>query len=374
MGGVLADMGAEVIKIESNKKLDVLRRTREGLNQGQFFSCYNRGVKSCTLNLKRPEAVKIFKELVKISDVVIENLSPMGMPSFGLDYSALKEVKSDIIMVSVPGFGSTGPDKNYISYAATVQAIGGLAASFGYPGGEPATPSIFLADSVGGMYGALSVCSAIFYHHKTGKGQHVELAQNEAIITLLPEIILEYEMNGRIRPRLGNRDEIMAPHGCYPCKGGDKWVAIAISSDEEWKALCRVMGNPDWSNNEKFSDQYNRWQNQDELNKLIGGWTKDFAHYEVMHKLQKVGVAAGASLSTEEIFNDPHVKERGALVELNHPKVGKTITWRSPWTSALTASNLPSPCLGEHNNYVFKTLLRMSDSEIVKLTNEEVIF
>jgi benzylsuccinate CoA-transferase BbsF subunit len=295
------------------------------------------------------------------------------MPGFGLDYEVLKEIKPDIILVSIPGLGSTGPDKNYISYASTVEAIGGLAASFGYPGGEPATPVIFLADPTGSMYGALCVCSAVYYHHKTGKGQHVDIAQSEGVATLLPEVTMEYVMNGRIRPRMGNRDAIMAPHDCYPCKGEDKWVAIAVANDEEWKALCKAMGNPEWSKDRKFSDQFTRWQNQDELNKLLGTWTKDFTHYEIMHMLQKAGVAAGASLNTQEMYNDPHVKARGAYIEKNHPEAGKTMVWRSPWASALTAALPSAPCLGEHNDYVFKDLLGMTDSEIARLTDKKVI-
>jgi benzylsuccinate CoA-transferase BbsF subunit len=224
------------------------------------------------------------------------------------------------------------------------------------------------------MYGALGVCSAVYYHHKTGRGQHVDLAQSEAITSLIPEVVMEYVMNGRIRPRMGNRDEIMAPHGVYPCKGQDKWVAIAVATNDEWVALCKLMGNPDWSKEDRFSDQFNRWYNQDELNKLIASWTKDFTNYDLMYKLQKAGVAAGASLSTEETFNDPHIKARRAFLEKNHPVMGKTVTWRSPWTAALTEKNPGSPCLGEHNNYVFKTLLGMSDNEIMKLTDEEVIY
>jgi benzylsuccinate CoA-transferase BbsF subunit len=173
---------------------------------------------------------------------------------------------------------------------------------------------------------------------------------------------------------MGNRDVIMAPHGCYPCKGEDKWVVIAVSNDEEWKSLCRVMGNPAWSKDEKFSDQYNRWKNQDELNTFVAGWTKKFTHYEVMHKLQKVRVAAGASLNIEEVINDPHSKERGVFVEQNHPVAGKTIVYRSPWTSALTATEAPAPCLGEHNDYVFKELLNMSDEDVAKLVNDKVIY
>jgi benzylsuccinate CoA-transferase BbsF subunit len=142
-----------------------------------------------------------------------------------------------------------------------------------------------------------------------------------------------------------NRDEIMVPHGCYPCKGEDKWVAIAVSKDEEWRALWWVIGNPDWSKDKRFSDQFNRWQNQDQQNKLIAGWRRDFTHFEMMHKLQKLGISAGASLNTEELFNDQHVKERYAVIELNHPEAGKPIVWCSPWKSALTATNSPAHIL-----------------------------
>jgi crotonobetainyl-CoA:carnitine CoA-transferase CaiB-like acyl-CoA transferase len=344
------------------------------VNRGPNFNGYNRGAKSCTLNLKSPAGKEIFKKLLNISDVVIENFSPKGMPGFGLDYSALKQMKPDIIMVSIPGLGSTGPDKNYVSYAATVQGIGGFGASFGYPGGEPATPSIFMADPVGGMYGALAVCSAVYYHHKTGQGLHVDLAQSEAITSLLPEVIMDYVMNDRIRPRMGNRDDIMAPHNAYPTQGTDQWIAIAVGNDEEWKSLCKVMGNPPWCLEEKFADQFNRWQNQDELNKLMAGWTMNYNNYDLMQKLQKAGVAAGPSLSTEGTFNNPHLIERKMFLEKTHPIVGKTATWRSPWTSALTVDNPGAPLLGEHNNYVFHTLLGMPESEIAKLTEEKVIY
>ena len=379
MGAVLADMGAEVIKIETNQRPDsqrvikIWKGAKQGLNHGQF-NITNRGVKSCTLNLKQPEGGEIFKKLVKVSDVVITNFAPRVMPSWGLDYTALKEVKPDIILVSLPGFGSTGPDKDFVSYATTIEAAGGLSASFGYSGEGPVLSAIYPGDPIGSMYGVVGVLAALNYRDKTGKGQHVDIAQSEGVTTLIPESIMEYTTNGGIRPRMGNRDEIMAPHGCYPCKGEDKWVAIAVGTDEEWNALCRVMVNPDWSKDERFSDQFNRWQNQDELNKLIAGWTKDFTHHEVMYKLQKAGVAAGASLNIEEVVNDPHVKERGVFIEQNHPEAGKTIVYRSPWTSALTASNPPAPCLGEHNEYVFKNLLGMSDKDIGQLVDKKVIY
>ena len=173
---------------------------------------------------------------------------------------------------------------------------------------------------------------------------------------------------------MGNRDEIMAPHGCYPCKGEDKWVAIAVSTDEEWRSLCRVMGNPEWGKDERFSDQFSRWQNQDELDKLIAQWTRNFTHYEVMHKLQDVGVAAGPSFDIAELVNDPHIKERAAIIEQNHPEAGKTLVYRSPWASSSTKNNPPAPCLGEHNSYVFEELLGMSDKELAQLNDEKVIY
>lgn len=376
-GAVLADMGAEVIKVESNRKPDLERFSatfaegKPGLNRAPF-NFINRGKKSCTIDLKQPKGVSIFKELVKISDVVIENFSPRVMPALGLDYAALKEIKPDIIMVSLSGFGGTGPDKDYVAYASTVEAVGGLTSSFGYPGGEPAMSTVYPGDPVGGMYAVVCALSALYFRHKTGKGQHVDISEAEALTSLIPEVVMEYTMNGRIQPRMGNRNHIMAPCGCYRCKGGDKWAAIAISNDEEWRALCQAMGNPEWTKEERFSDQFSRWHNRDELDKMIAEWTKDFTHYEVMHTLQEVGVAAGPSFNIEELINDPHVKERGVFVEQNHPEAGKTLVYRSPWACAQT--NTPAPCLGEHNSYVFKELLGMSDKEVDDLVKEKVIW
>ena len=376
-GSILADMGAEVIKVESKRKLDNNRwhfkAGETGFNSGEF-NFTNRGTKSITLNMRKPGGVKVFKELVKVSDVIITNYTPRVMPSWGLDYTVLKAIKPDIILVSLPGFGSSGPNKDYVAYGPTIQAASGMTFSHGHVGEDPILAGANPADPAGGMWGALGVVAALNYRARTGLGQNVDVAQSEGITSYLPELIMEYSMNKRIRPRMGNRDEIMAPHSIYPCKGKDKWVAIAVGTNEEWNSLCKVMGNPDLNKDAKFADQYSRWQNQDKLDKLISDWTKDFTHYEVMNMLQKAGVAAGASLNVEELINDPHVQERGVYIEQNHPVAGKSIVFRSPWTSALTATNPPAPCLGQHNDYVFKTLLGMSDKKIAKLTEEEAIY
>ena len=367
-GAILSDMGAEVIKVESNSRLDQTR------SYHGHFNFYNRGVKSCTLDLKQPNGAEIFKKLVKVSDVVIENFPPRVMPSLGIGYSALKKVKPDIIMLSLSGFGGIGPEKDYVAYASTVGAVGGLTASFGYPGGIPLLDSTHIADPSGGVYGVIGILSALNFRQKTGKGQHIDISESEGVTSLIPEIIMEYTMNGTFRPRMGNGDEKMAPHNCYRCKGEDKWVVIAVGNDEEWQSLCRVMGYPEWSKQQKFSDQISRHQNQEELDKLITEWTINFTHYEVMHKLQGEGVASGPSFNIEELINDPHVKERAVFIEQDHPEAGKITVYRSPWASAGTKKLPPAPCLGEHNNYVFQELLGISDVEFHQLVDDKVIY
>ena len=379
MGAVLADMGAEVIKVETRQRLDaqrVVKLTRdsvEDINMGQF-NFTNRGVKSCTINLKEPQGIEMFKNLVKVCDGVITNFAPRVLPGWGLDYEELKKIKPDLIMVTLPAFGSIGPDKDYVSYASTIEAVGGLNVSFGYPGEGPVLSGTYPADPIGSIYGLVGFLAALNYRNQTGQGQLVDVAQSEGVTSLIPEVIMEQVMNGRTRPRMGNRHEYMAPHGCYPCKGEDKWIAIAVGNDAEWHAMCKVMGNPDWCKDEKFIDQYSRWQNQDELNKLIAGWTKDLINNDAMCELQKAGVAAGSSLDIGELVHDPHVIKRGAIIQQNHAVAGEINVYRAPWTSALTAKNPPAPLLGEHNDYVFKTLLGLSDNEIAKLTEQKVIY
>ena len=186
---------------------------------------------------------------------------------------------------------------------------------------------------------------------------------------------MEYTMNNRVRPRSGNRDDIMAPHGCYRCHGEDEWVAIAISSDEEWDAFREAIGNPAWCKKEKFSDAYRRWKNQGELDRLITSWTQQRTPNEVMHLLQSVGIAAALSYSIGDLISDPHVKERGFFSQIEHPEVGKRIMYGTPWRLSATPAKIytPAPLLGQHNNYVFRELLNMSQREINKLVEDEVI-
>lgn len=377
----LAVMGAEVIKIESRLRPDIVRAywnlESTGHSINSEFATFNYGKKGCTLNMTQPKAREIVRELVKISDVVVENFGGSVMDRWGLGYAELVKLKPDIIMYAGSGFGRTGPYKEFPAFAGIVEAFAGLCHLNGYPGGDPRPMATFgYADITSAEHGALAILAALHHREETGEGQYIDLSMTEVVSTLLFEPIIDFAMNGRVHDRQGNHHSVMAPHGCYRCRGDDEWVAIAVSSDEEWRALCDVMGNPTWTSEERFHDGLNRWKNQVELDAHIADWTRDHTHHEVTEMLQRVGVMAGPSLKIEEVVDDRHLTERGFHVEVDHPGLG---TWRLaalPWKlSDVPPGNYEhGPELGEHNNYVFGELLRMSAEEIARLQEEGVIF
>jgi benzylsuccinate CoA-transferase BbsF subunit len=378
----LADMGAEIIRVESKRHIDIHRRQgpylndKPGFNRSAVWNAQNRGKFGCTLNLAKPDGVELAKRLVAISDVAVENFAPRVMKKLGLDYPALREVKEDIILVSLPGFGSTGPAKDYISYGQSLLAASGIAATTGYPDSPPMSLGESYPDLVTALSAAFAILAALHHRTETGQGQHIDISQLEATMCLLPEALMEFSMNGTLRPRMGNQDDIMAPHGCYRCKGDDKWVAITVATDEEWEAFRYAIGDPDWAREERFADGFGRWSNQHDLDRLIEDWTKERTPYEVMEVLQKAGVAAGPSLNIEELINDPHIKECEVFVEVEHPEMGRQIVYRPTWRLSGTPGRIQrrAPLLGEHNHYVFGELLGMSDKEIARLEKEEIIY
>jgi benzylsuccinate CoA-transferase BbsF subunit len=252
------------------------------------------------------------------------------MDKLGLGYKDLVKVKSDIIMLSSSGFGSSGPYREYAGYAPIFAAFGGLAHLTGYEDGAPNTMSGVMDLRVGTV-SAFALLAALIHRQKTGEGQFIDVSSTECISTLVGPQLMEYTMNQRSPHRTGNQDSIMAPHNCYRCKGNDKWISIAVATDEEWHALCRAMGNPAWTGEEDFSDGFNRWKNRTTLDEHIGKWTINHTHYEVMEALQRAGVAAMPSFSAEEILSDPHVKARGVINEVQHPVLGKKVVLNPSW-------------------------------------------
>jgi len=382
IGTLLALLGADVIKIESRGQYDGARMF--SLTTGQYFSepdhspvfnDINLNKMSVNLDLKQPKGVELANELVKISDIVTQNMRPGVMDRLGLGYEALKEVKPDIIVLSSSSQGATGPERSYIGYAPSFAALSGLAYITGYPDGPPvALPGEI--DLMSATTSAFAVLAALNYRQRTGEGQHIDLSSSEATSVFLGEVLMDYAMNGRIPSRRGNQDEFMAPHNCYRCKGDDNWVSIAIANDQEWRAFCEATGSPDWVKDERFSDTYNRWQNQEELDRLVESWTVNFTHYEVMGILQSVGVAAIPSFNSEELFNDPHLRARHFWAEVDHPVIGKQTVVAPQWKLSRTPAQVRchGPLMGEHNQHVFGELLGIPLSEIKRLIEERVIY
>jgi len=380
--GLLAILGAEVIKIESMARVDPSRKMTvtighafEGVDHSPVFNSINLNKLSIKLNLKQPKAVELAKKLVQISDVASQNMRPGAMDKLGLGYEALKEVKPDIIMLSSSSFGAEGPLRRYGGYAPSFAAYSGLTHLTGYSDAPP-NPMTGSTDLMSATTGAFAILAALNHRQATGQGQHIDLSSVESLAVFTGDALMDYIMNGRVRTRRGNKDDVMAPHNCYRCRGDDNWVSIAVSTEEEWQALCRVMGNPGWARDRKFSDARGRWQNQEELDALITEWTVNYTHYELTGMLQKAGVAAFPSLSNQEIFSDPHFKERKLAVEVEHPVMKKQVVLGAPWKLSETPAEIikASPTMGENNEYVFGELLGMPGSEIKRLMDEQVIY
>jgi benzylsuccinate CoA-transferase BbsF subunit len=347
----------------------------ETLNYSAHFYSLNYNKKSLALNLRKPRSIVIAKELIKISDVVVENFASGVMDRLGLGYTALKEVNPAIIMLSCTGMGQTGPESHYLSYAQTMHAFTGLSSITGYVDGLPRSAGAYWGDHISACTGAFAVLTALHHRRKAGEGQHIDLSMSEAVISTLPEAFMAYVMNQEIKKPQGNRDEHMAPHGCYRCKGKDDWVAIAIASNEEWRAFCRAVGSPAWARKRKFARVAGRLRNQDELDRHIEEWTRQHTSQEVMNILQKAGIAAGVSQDLELLTTDPHLHKRGFFLRHQNPTMGHGLQLMPPWKlSRYPCYFHPPPALGEHSRYVICDLLGKSEQEFQKLVDEKVVY
>ncbi|MBI2848005.1 MAG: CoA transferase [Chloroflexi bacterium] len=379
---MLADMGAEVIKIESIRNYDLIRTfvnlprgTERPYNKSAYFNHYNRNKLGVSLDLSKPRGVELFKELIKISDVVVENYRADVMEKLCLTYDVLKEIKQDIIMVSLPGHGKTGPERNNYAYGTLIEELSGMVSITGYPDADVQRSGISYGDPVAGAMAAAAVAVALHERQRTGKGQFVDMSQRETLTRLIGEAVMDWTMNRRTWALTGNRHPSMAPHGCYRCKGKDDWVTITVRTDKEWGNLCQVMGNPGWVKEARFGDSLSRWQHQDEMDKYIAEWTMQRTPYEVTHMLQAAGVAAGPVLDCKGLLEDPHLNGRGFWQTQTHPDAG---TWKMEgpaWGLSKTPARIrmPAPGFGQHNDYLFRELLGLSPEEIEQLEKDEII-
>ncbi|MDY6835030.1 MAG: CoA transferase [Chloroflexota bacterium] len=382
VGQILGDMGAEVIKVESRRRLDPARQGRPIVGdvpdpeQNPLFHNVNRGKLSTTLDLTHPRSRPLVKRLIEISDILVENMTPEGIEKLSLDYERVKEINPSIIMLSYPVAGSYGPFRNIRGYAPTATSLSGIDSLVGYPGEPALGMGGFYGDPNVGLHGAVSVLSALWHRKKTGEGQYIDLSMWEAAVCTIGEAIMEYTMNGRILGSQGNVSINAAPSGVYPCKGDDKWICIVVKTEEEWNNLCQAMENPSWANEERFSDLYQRVQNQEALNELMSQWTIHYDHYELAESLQQKGVAATPCLNTEDRFLDQRFNERENYVFVEHPVLGSEPVYGIPYKLSETPGQVKerAPLMGEHNDYVFGELLRLSPEEIEKLKQNKVIY
>ncbi|MDO8672170.1 MAG: CoA transferase, partial [Dehalococcoidia bacterium] len=354
---LLGTLGAEVIKVESRSRVDISRSLRMSdrasgamANRSHNYDDVNLGKLDVTLNLKEPKAIELARRLVAVSDVVVDSFRPTVMDRLGLGYEDLRQIRPDTIVLSLSSSGTTGPERNHGGYAGTFAAMGGLFEVTGYPDGIP-TEIRGTIDLRTGTMVAFAILAALNHRQRTGEGQFIDYAAREGITTLIGDLLMGYVMNGKNPERVGNRDNAMAPHNLYPCQGDNRWVSIAVSTDDEWRALCRVMGQPEWATDERFAGRLSRWTHQDELDKLIAGWTRLHMQKEAVEMLQQAGIAATPSMSSEDLYKDPHLQERQFWIKVNHQELGERHTLGLPWKLSRTPVTIDraSPLMGQHN-------------------------
>ena len=383
---LLADMGAQVIRLESTRRLEsyrsdsVYRNDVEGefWNRGANFYEQNRNKLGITLDLGRREGLEILRRLIAISDVFAENFTPRVIGNFGLEYAELSQIKPDIIMVSSTGYGFDGPWANFGATGPATEGASGLAYTTGYQDGPPVMAEIPYVDYTAGEHTVFAVMTALMSRLRTGRGQFIDVSQTQAAAATIPEALLDYSANGRLPTRMGNGDPVMSPHGCYPCAGEDRWIAIAVSADAEWRGLCEVLGRRELAGDGRFSGALARWRNREELDGIIGEATAGWDAHRLMHALQAAGVAAGAVLDSKDLLFDPHLRERGFYeVSRHHPSTGMPpLPYASrPWRLSETPAVPPkaAPLMGEHNEFVLLELLGMSEGEVRRLEDEGII-
>lgn len=379
---LLSDFGAEIIKIESITHMDWWRHDFTGDDPDErpyemvpVFNGVNRNKFGCTLDLTDPRGVELVKTFISISDVLIENYTPRVMKNFGLTYDVVSEINPSLIMLSMPAFGSSGPWKDYGAYGNTIEALSGVAGLTGYPDRSPILSSNAYGDPVSGVGGAIGLLMALVARRRTGRGQHVEICHQELSIQHVSQTMMDYVMNGRVATRQGNRHPWMAPHGVYPCKGDDQWIAIAVASDDEWQSLCRVLGHPEAATEKRFLDMQSRSKHQDDLNALLSQWTIDWEKSELGWRLQEAGVSAEPVNMDADMTSEPQLAVRSGFVWEDRKYVG-----HHPYpgvTTRLSATpgevSLPAPTLGEHNQFVLGEVLGLSQPKIEALEADGII-
>lgn len=378
---MLGDMGAEVIKIEAPFRPDgrigggYLPDNDPGerpWNRNGVFHKNNRSKLDIALDLQQPEGKALFERLVMTADLVVENYTPRVMAQFGLAYEDLVKLRPDIILLSMPGFGKDGPQRDWVAYGTTLDSHCGLTQITGYAGGPPHRMAIAIGDPVAGMFGTMAALFALHQRRRTGRGQHIDLAQADTLTQFMGAPLADWAMNRRPWPRLGNRDQGFAPQGVYPCAGREQWIAITVQDDEQWAALCRAIDQEAVA--ARFATDAARQTAHDEIDGVIAEWTRRHSREQAMACLQAAGVPAGAVLSSKDLLFDPHLRERRFFEVVDHPESGPRPQLGMSFKLSETPGRItrPAPLFAEHNADVFERLLGLSATEIAELLAKRV--
>ncbi len=389
-GGLLSDLGAEVIKIERTARPDTTRTNpnsaihadndpgEDPWNRTGTFNVLNRGKKSLTLDLSQPAGRDVLRDLIRVSDILTENFTPRVMRGWGLDYPNAAKLNPNLIMLSCSGYGREGPYAPYPGQATTMEATHGLAHTTGYAGGEPSKAGQSFVDFLATWSLMMGATLGLRYRNRFGKGLWVDVAMYQLGCAMLSEYVLDWEANGRLGGRIGNRHPWLAPQGCYRCAGKDDWCVVSVHDDDEWAALCRVIGQPDLAGDPRFAANEARMQNHDAIDSIISAWTGGMSKFDAMDTLQAAGVRAGAVFDARDMHLDRHAQARGMLEKVRFPaerKMGERVMIGRPWRLSRLPLSIqgPGPRLGEHNREVIQGMLGYDDARYAELEQTGII-
>ena len=377
----LAEYGATVVRVESAKRPEVLRKAApfpngiEGINRSGYFGNYNANKYGVTIDMRHPRARELAARMARWADLVTENFTPGTMESWGLGYEDLKQANPRIVMFSTSMLGRGGPLERQPGFGPVLSSQVGLTHITGWPDRDPVNPYGAYTDFIVPRFAVPAILAALDYSRRTGKGAHLDVSQLEASVHFSAPFILDCAVNGREQSRMGNRHPWAAPHGIYPCEGDERWIAIACFSDQEWQALSRIIEPEGGAGAERFSTVLGRKALEDELDEALGRWTAGWEARRLMETLQSAGVPAGVVNDSRDLFEDPQLKHRGHFQFLEHPEMGRYPTERSEFDLSRTPGSLerPAPTMGQHTEHVLRQIIGLSEEEYRSLEDDGVL-
>ena len=380
IGRELAVNGATVVRVESHRRPDMIRMSgpfkdaRPGWNRSAYYASVNANKYGISVDLSTPKGKEAAGRLVKWADVAVESMQPGAMAKLGFSYEDCLRMNPSLVYCSTTMLGQWGPHGSFVGTGFHTNALAGFCQCTGWPDSDPTLLGTQYSDYVAPWYAVIAIVGALARRRETGKGIYIDQSQLEAGLTMMGVHLLDYAANGHVVTRMGNRHHYMSPHGVYPCKEG-RWVAITVAGNDQWRRFCQVLGDIPWTADARFRTVLARKENEDELNRLISEWTRDFTAEEVMTRLQDAGIPAGAVQRGQELLQDPQFKHRQHYQVLKHTEMGAHSynspayrLSRTPWK--LTR---PAPCLGEHNMLVLKDMLGYSEDDVADMLAEGAI-